>query len=137
MKNRPAPARIAIVDDDGSIRSALSSLLRSIGYEVALFDCAEAFLDTSEAIDCIVTDIQMPGLSGLELLERLTAEGDRRPVIIITAFPEAQLRERARRLGASSFLSKPFEAEMILHALEEALAAASPEPAVRPVAQGA
>ena len=78
----------------------------------------------------------MPGLSGLELLERLTADGDRTPVIIITAFPEVQLRERARRLGASSFLSKPFEADVILNALDEALAA-GPEPAVPPVTQGA
>lgn len=132
MKNSPAPARIAVVDDDGSIRSALSSLLRSMGYEVALFDSAEAFLNTSEASDCIVTDLQMPGLSGLELLELLTADGDQRPVIIITAFPELQLRERARRLGASSFLSKPFEADVILHALEEALAAHD-EPAMHPV----
>lgn len=114
--------RIAVVDDDVSIRNALSSLLRSMGHEVALYDSGEAFLAEPAAFDCILTDVQMPGMSGLELLEHLIGRGSRVPVIIITAFPEPAIRQRALQLGARAFFSKPFDAGAMLAAIDEAIA---------------
>ncbi|HUD29211.1 MAG TPA: response regulator [Novosphingobium sp.] len=115
------PQRIAVVDDDSSIRSALSSLLRSMGYEVALYESAEAFLAAPDGFDCVLTDVQMPGMSGLELLECLPVHGVSAPVIIITAFPEPAIRQRALQLGAMAFFSKPFDAGAILARIGEAV----------------
>ena len=80
---------IAIVDDDEDVRQATKSLLRSLGYRVATFATAEEFLnsDQLQEISCVITDVQMPGISGIELLARLKAEGHRFPVMVITAFP--------------------------------------------------
>jgi FixJ family two-component response regulator len=113
--------RIAVVDDDASIRKALSSLLRSMGYAVALFDSGEAFLAAPESGDCVITDLQMPGMSGLDLLERLREHGIDTPVIVITAFPEPAVRQRALQLGARAFFSKPFDAGAILAEIEAAI----------------
>jgi FixJ family two-component response regulator len=115
---------IAIVDDDRSIRVALSSLLRSMDYEVRLFDGAQALVKDSDiaAIDCIVTDVQMPGKTGLDMLEELAGRGVRIPAIVITAFPEQAVRQRALRLGAKAFFSKPFDAGEILKQVAEAVA---------------
>jgi FixJ family two-component response regulator len=115
---------IAIVDDDRSIRVALSSLLRSMDYEVRLFDGAQALLRELDldAIDCIVTDVQMPGLTGLDMLEELARRGGEIPAIVITAFPEQAVRQRALRLGAKAFFSKPFDAGEILKQIAEAVA---------------
>lgn len=115
---------ISIIDDDDSLRSALVGLVRSLGYRASGFANAEDFLAANEAnaSAAIVTDIQMPGLSGIELKERLTAEGCAAPVIMITARAEVGLQERAFASGALCVLKKPFAAEALIDCLERALA---------------
>lgn len=116
---------IAIVDDDRAIRTALSSLLRSAGFRAAMFDCAEAFLDDLDdgGPDCVLTDIQMPGMSGLDLQQHLASTKPGLPVLVMTAFPEAKLRERALSSGAHCFLNKPFDADELLRCIHSALGA--------------
>jgi FixJ family two-component response regulator len=115
---------ISIIDDDDSLRSALVGLVRSLGYRADGFANAEAFLvgDHAARSAAIVTDIQMPGLSGIELKERLIAQGCAAPVIMITARTEAGLQERAFASGALCVLKKPFAAEALIDCLERALA---------------
>lgn len=115
---------ISIIDDDDSLRSALVGLVRSLGYRASGFANAEEFLAAGDAVKCdaIVTDIQMPGLSGIELKERLNAEGCSAPVIMITARSEAGVQERAMASGALCVLKKPFAAEALIDCLERALA---------------
>lgn len=115
---------ISIIDDDESLRTALVGLVRSLGYRASGFANAEDFLAAAEAerSAAIVTDIQMPGLSGIELKERLTEQGCVAPVIMITARSEAGLKERAFASGALCVLKKPFAAEALIDCLERALA---------------
>lgn len=118
----PQSFSIAIVDDDDAVRVGLRSLLRSFGHAVEVYDCAEALL-AAGALDqhhIIITDLQMPGMSGIELLEQLRRDGHQVPVILMTAFPEAALRKRAFQGGATCFLSKPFEANELLLCLKNA-----------------
>lgn len=115
---------IAIVDDDESFRRATTSFVRSLGYQTAAFDSAEAFLK-SECVrdaDCLITDVQMPGMTGIELQGRLLAEGCGLPVIFITAFPEVKARARAIAAGAVGFLKKPFDDQGLIACLDQALA---------------
>ena len=114
---------IAIVDDDAPILSGLSSLLRSAGYQARTYLSAEAFLaePCPPLPDCVLTDVQMPGMNGLELQEELNRRYPDLPLIFMTAFPEAAIRESAMKSGASAFLHKPFEAETILQALDTAV----------------
>jgi FixJ family two-component response regulator len=114
---------IAIVDDDAAIRTALSSLVRSMGYGARLFASAEAFLaDRPEAPPgCLMTDIQMPGMNGLDLQRLLRQKMPGLPVIVITAFPEEAMREQAMAAGALCFLSKPFTADTIARCLRNAV----------------
>ena len=116
---------IAIIDDDASLRTALVGLVRSLGYRASGFSSAEEFLAAGNARQsaCIVTDIQMPGLSGIELKLRLTQDGNAAPVIMITARTEQDLRDRAFACGAVCVLQKPFAAEALIACLEKALAA--------------
>ena len=118
----PQFSSIAIVDDDAAVRVGLRSLLRTYGYEAHAYDSALAFLASGAQGDyhCIITDLQMPGMSGIELLEQLRRDGNPLPVILMTAFPEAALRKRAFQGGASCFLSKPFEANELLLCLKQA-----------------
>ena len=113
---------IAIVDDDEAVRVGLSSLLRSYGYAAHAYDSAQALLGGGalDQCDCIITDLQMPGMSGIELLEQLRRQGNALPLILMTAFPEAALRKRALQGGASCFLSKPFDASELLRCLRQA-----------------
>lgn len=115
---------ISIVDDDDSLRAALVGLVRSLGLRADGFACAEDFLaaDCGEHSAAIVTDIQMPGLSGMELKQHLLARGCRAPVIMITARTEPGLEERAFASGAFCVLKKPFAAEALIACLERALA---------------
>lgn len=115
---------ISIIDDDDSLRSALVGLVRSLGYRASGFANAEDFLagDNAEQSAAIVTDIQMPGLSGIELKERLSAQGCAAPVIMITARAEPGLQERAFASGALCVLKKPFAPEALIDCLERALA---------------
>jgi FixJ family two-component response regulator len=114
---------ISIVDDDASVREATKGLVRSLGYAAATFASAEEFLSSDRLLDtsCLITDVQMPGVSGIELQSRLAAEGRRMPVIFVTAYPEERIRARALEAGALGFLSKPFRDECLIDCLEKAL----------------
>jgi FixJ family two-component response regulator len=122
---------ISIVDDDESVREATNAVIRSLGYATATFASAEEYLGSDRVRDtsCLITDVQMPGMSGVELQDRLIAGGQRIPVIFITAFPEENIRARALEAGAFGFLSKPFNDECLIACLDEALKGddASPE----------
>ncbi len=116
---------IAVIDDDLSLCNALVGLVRSLGYRAAGYGSAEAFLAAGTAGEAaaIVMDIQMPGLSGLELKQRLVQDGCTAPVIMITARTEQGLFDRAFASGALCVLQKPFEAEALIACLQKALAA--------------
>jgi FixJ family two-component response regulator len=121
MPERPV---ISIIDDDPSVRQATDGLLRSLGYRSATFASAEDFLRSDRLRDtsCLITDVQMPGLSGVELQGLLNARGSRMPIIFITAFPEERIRRCVLEAGAIGFLSKPFEEATLIEHLETALA---------------
>jgi FixJ family two-component response regulator len=114
---------IAIVDDDESFLQATISFVRSLGYSAAAFPSADAFLNSNavEDTDCLITDLQMPGMSGIELQNYLLAQGNRVPVIFVTAFPETEARGDALRAGAVGFLGKPFGDESLISYLNKAL----------------
>jgi FixJ family two-component response regulator len=114
---------IAIVDDDAAMRIGLSSLLRSAGYAVAPFDSAEDFLAklSTSVPECLITDVQMPGIGGLELQTMLKQKHPALAVVMMTAFPEPLVRERALAAGAICFLTKPFDAEELLGCVRRAL----------------
>ncbi len=114
---------ISIVDDDASIRSAMVDLVMSHGFEVHEFDSAEQFLGSSErrATSCIVSDVQMPGTSGIDLKNHLTAQNDHTPIIFVTAFPQPAIRKQALDAGAICFLAKPFDGATLMGCISEAL----------------
>ncbi|CAI8904576.1 Response regulatory domain-containing protein [Pseudomonas sp. IT-347P] len=114
---------IAIIDDDDNVRSSLDSLLRSYGYSVHLYENAETFLnsDIIVSMDCIVSDIQMPGMNGLQMYQHLLEQGYLIPVIFITASAEDAPRLAAFKLGACCYLSKPFEGQSLISCLAIAL----------------
>jgi FixJ family two-component response regulator len=114
---------IAIVDDDESVRVSVASLLRSLGYGVQAFASAEAFLEGAAAARsaCLITDVQMPGINGMDLLRRVMAGAAALPVIMITAYPDEALRQRALSAGARGFLSKPFDEDTLIRCLDAAL----------------
>ncbi|CAH1658787.1 Response regulator receiver domain-containing protein [Hyphomicrobiales bacterium] len=116
-------AMISIIDDDESVRTATASLVRSLGLATSLFASAEDFLNSEQLTcsDCVITDVQMPGMSGMELQVRLKASGNPVPVIVITAFPEERLRHQAMSAGAIGFLSKPFDGGEMVACLDRAL----------------
>jgi FixJ family two-component response regulator len=107
---------VSIVDDDASVRAAMQSLLRSLGFVAFVFESAEDFLRSPRVDDssCLITDVQMQGMSGLDLQDRLIAQGSRIPIIFITAFPEQNIRSRAQASGARGFLEKPFVARTVI-----------------------
>ena len=122
-KRSASRAMISIVDDDKSVRDAAKTLIRSLGYEAATFASAEEFLESGQLDEtaCLITDVQMPGMSGADLQNHLIANGDCTPVIFVTAFPESGLGERALRAGAIGFLSKPFREDSLIACLHKAL----------------
>jgi FixJ family two-component response regulator len=114
---------VSIVDDDPLAREGIKELVESLGYKALAFVSAQDFLQ-SEAVtktSCLITDLQMPGLNGLELQERLQAGGYNTPVILITAYPNEKHRSRAMSAGAIGFLSKPFEEQSLLECLTIAM----------------
>ena len=115
--------RIAVVDDDESVRQGLANLISSVGYEAELYASAEEFIASSEAggAACLVLDLRMPGMSGLELQRRLAAHSGGPPVIIITAHGDDEARAGAPPAGAVPFLNKPFKEETLLGAISSAL----------------
>jgi FixJ family two-component response regulator len=114
---------ISIIDDDPSVRKATDGLVRSLGYRSLTFASAEDFLESDHIDDtsCVITDVQMPGLSGVELQSVLNARGARLPMIFITAFPEDRIRRSVLDAGAVGFLSKPFEEAVLIEHLQTAL----------------
>lgn len=116
---------IAVVDDDASIRTAIDSLLRSRGYLVCTFQSAEALLEAPELarLACVITDVRMPAIGGIQLQRMLRAQGRTVPFIFVTAFPEGGVRTQAMDGGAVCFLEKPFDAPTLLRCVERALRA--------------
>jgi FixJ family two-component response regulator len=114
---------IAIVDDDDSIRSALQGLLESAELPAQSFASAEEFLKSGQRqqIACLITDIRMPGMSGLELQAKLNSERCKIPIIFITAHGDEKLRMQALRAGAVEFMAKPFDDEALLESVRVAL----------------
>jgi FixJ family two-component response regulator len=114
---------VAIVDDDDSMRSALQGLLKAVGLPAQAFASAEEFLKSGQhhQIACLIADIRMPGMSGLELQTKLNAERCRIPIIFITAHGDEKMRMQALRAGAVEFLAKPFDEEVLLESVRAAL----------------
>jgi len=114
---------VVIVDDDRSVQSALKDLMESAGLSARCFGSAEEFLESDQRNQtaCLVTDIRMPGMSGLELQAKLKAEGSRIPMIFITAHDDAKMKLQAMKAGAVEFLSKPFDDEVLLEKVGAAL----------------
>ena len=117
---------IAIVDDDESLCSSMSRLLRSLGMDTDTFTSGDEFIERLETVrafhpDCVVLDVQMPGMNGLEVQELLVRSQNPLPVIFVTAHDEVRIRERALRAGAVAFLRKPFNEEVFVKTLNEAL----------------
>jgi FixJ family two-component response regulator len=114
---------ISVIDDDASLRSALVGLVRSLGHDALGFGSAEEFLqaDAAKASDCIISDIQMPGMSGIELAQHLTMRNVFTPIILITARADPALKEKALASGAVCFLRKPFDGEVLIRCMENAL----------------
>jgi FixJ family two-component response regulator len=114
---------ISIIDDDLSVRMAIQRLVRSLGYSAQTFSSASEFLRSSCAngTSCLITDVQLPGMSGIELQDHLACEGKTLPIIFITAFPEDNIRSRAMTAGATCFLTKPFDGRKLIQCIEAAL----------------
>src|SRR3954470_18126238 len=115
---------IAIVDDDEAVRVAMGSLVRSLGYTAQTYASAGDFLRACAEQEpaCLITDVQMPSMSGVELQQSLIAAGRRLPVIFVTAFPTESVRARVLAAGASGFLQKPCDGDTIIRSLQRALA---------------
>src|SRR6266478_6133583 len=123
MVTQTKPALVAILDDDELIRTALQGLLKAAGLPAQAFASAAEFLNSGQQhqIACLITDIRMPGMSGLELQAKLNAERCRIPIIFITAHGDEKLRMQALRAGAVEFLAKPFDDEALLESVRGAL----------------
>jgi len=116
-------SKISVIDDNASVRVATDNLLSSHGYLVDTFVSAEDFLQSANPDDssCVVADVQMPGMSGLDLLTHMRSRGNNVPFIFITAFPDESVRARALNAGAMGFLNKPFAAAALIDCVETAL----------------
>ena len=114
---------IAVVDDDASVRSATVDLLASVGFACEAFEAAEDYLqsDAAKRTACLILDVRMPGLNGLELQRRLADQGRAVPIIFITSYPNERVRRRAIRAGAICYLSKPYSEEHLLGCIRSAL----------------
>jgi FixJ family two-component response regulator len=119
----PQKPLIAFVDDDLSAREALQGFLKVSGFTPDVFSSAEEFLQSGrlDEMSCLITDIHLPGMSGLQLQSRLAASSSRIPVIVITAFPDDRVRERALSAGAVCFLDKPFDTRDLLTCIRSAV----------------
>jgi FixJ family two-component response regulator len=114
---------VSIVDDDESLRRSVRNLLTSVGFRVETFVSAEAFLESMhrETTGCLVVDLRMPGMSGLDLLTHLAAAGSHIPAVVLTAHGDNEARRRTLEAGAIAFLGKPFRADALLEAVRSAL----------------
>jgi FixJ family two-component response regulator len=124
----PRTAVIAIVDDDRSVREALTSLVRSLGYVAVAFECAEDLLKSRRRrrVSCLIADVQMPGITGIELHNRLVSSGEPIPTVLITAFPDERSRERALQAGVICYLAKPFSEDDLLACIRSSLEPSRP-----------
>src|SRR5437870_13570651 len=122
MSERDKPA-VTVVDDDESLRRSLRNLLRSVGYGVEMFDSAEEFLRSAERENtgCLVLDLRMTGMTGLDLLRHLAAVNARMPAVIVTAHGDEEMSQRCLGAGAVAFLDKPFHGDALLDAVQPAL----------------
>jgi CheY-like chemotaxis protein len=116
------PSLVAIIDDDESVRATTGSLVRSVGYIVHAFASAEDFLRSGclDAFSCVVADVQMSGMSGVQLQDHLRSQGYRVPFIFFTAFPDEKSRAKALAAGALCYLTKPFDADNFVQYLRSA-----------------
>jgi len=123
MRKEESAKLIAIVDDDESVQSALQDLIEADGFSARCFGSAEEFLESGvqRKVACLITDIRMPGMSGLDLQARLKADGYKTPIIFITAHGDARVRIQAMREGAVEFLMKPFDDQVLLDRVRTAL----------------
>jgi FixJ family two-component response regulator len=114
---------ISIVDDDRSVREAVKSLVRSLGHDAVTFASAEDYLgsDCIRDSECLITDVQMPGMTGFDLRDRLIADGYRKPIIFMTALSPEEVPVRVKETGACGFLRKPFTDERLIECLDKAL----------------
>jgi two-component system, LuxR family, response regulator FixJ len=115
--------KVYVIDDDDAMRDSLDFLLGAADFHVTLFESAQNFLDTFSTIDfgCVVSDVRMPGIDGIELLKRLKAGGSLFPVVIMTGHGDVPLAVEAMKLGAMDFLEKPFEDDRLIGMIETAL----------------
>src|SRR6266850_583485 len=123
MVTEMKPSLVAILDDDELMRGALQGLLKAVGLPAEAFVSAEEFLNSGQQhqVACLIADIRMPGMSGLELQAKLNAERCRIPIIFITAHGDEKLRMQALRAGAVEFMAKPFNDEALLESVRAAL----------------
>lgn len=114
---------ISVIDDDENVRIAIEGLIKSLGFESRGFASAQQYLESGliAATACLITDVQMAGLNGLDLYARLVAEGGAPPVIFITAFPDKRIEARALALQAVGFLSKPFDPQVLVQCIHRAI----------------
>jgi FixJ family two-component response regulator len=114
---------ISIIDDDASIRAGLNNLVRSLGYIVSAFASAEAFLQSAQLHNswCVIADVRMPAISGVQLQSDLRRQGYRVPFIFITAVPDEDVRRQALNDGAICFLTKPFDEDILINCLDSAV----------------
>jgi FixJ family two-component response regulator len=120
-----ASATIVVVDDDESVRKALRRLMRSVGFTVATYGSAEEFLAARDTTaDCLILDVRLPGMSGLELQRLLTDTGSNLAVVLITAHEDQAVRRAALGAGAVDFIAKPFDRDRMLGAIAKAMARA-------------
>jgi FixJ family two-component response regulator len=119
----PGVPLISIVDDDDSLRNSLDNLIRSVGFQAQGFSSAEAFLGSSKAQDtaCLILDMRLPGMNGLELQRQIVAANWRIPIIFITSHADGDAQARALEAGAVDYLYKPFREEQLLNAIDAAM----------------
>jgi FixJ family two-component response regulator len=114
---------ISIIDDDYSVREAVKNLIRSIGYDAVTFASAEEYLGCKsvDEFECVITDLQMPGMTGIDLQDRLIADGYRKPIILMSALSEEDVDAPVTKTAAFDFLRKPFSDERLIKCLDRAL----------------
>jgi FixJ family two-component response regulator len=114
---------VAIIDDDEALCASLVDLMRSVGYRAKAFASAETFLASSNLVlfDCVIADVDMPGMSGLDLVRKLREQGGVIPIFLITALPDKRLHDEAISVGAQCLLKKPFETGALLDCVERSL----------------
>jgi len=124
----PQKGNVYIIDDDEAMRDSLNFLLDSAGYRVTLFETATSFLEALPRLEfgCVVSDVRMPGIDGIELLKRMKATGNRFPILIMTGHGDVPLAVEAMKLGAIDFLEKPFEDDRLIGMIEAAIRQSEP-----------